>query len=279
MPTYNAEKHVSEAIESVLKQSFGDFEFIIVDDGSTDETLSIIRSYQDVRIKLIQSNHDFIASLNIGLNAVTSKYTARMDADDRMHVDRLKIQYSRMEESPRITVCSSWMASFGEHVPPGMLARPASGLVEHPLLYLLQNNIFFHPTVMIRTDFLRQHMLQYNKEYIYAEDYKLWVEVATHGGLFYVETQPLLYYRISGSQVSLKKQEEQEVVSIRIKKEILDYLITLNKEEHPSLPEMALSIYNAKQEKLLNEDDIFKFFYALFTNNKNLLNTGSSYYI
>lgn len=76
MPTYNAEKHVSEAIESVLKQSFGDFGFIIVDDGSTDETLSIIRSYQDVRIKLIQSSHNFVASLNIGLNAVTSKYTA-----------------------------------------------------------------------------------------------------------------------------------------------------------------------------------------------------------
>lgn len=124
---------------------------------------------------------------------------------------------------------------------------------------------------MIRTDFLRQHMLQYNKEYIYAEDYKLWVEVARRGGVFYVETQPLLYYRISSSQVSLKKQEKQEEVSIRIRKEILDYLITLNKEKYPSLPEMALSIYNAKQEKLLNEDDIFKFFYALFTNNRHCL--------
>lgn len=119
MPAYNAEKYVAEAIESVLKQSFGDFEFIIVDDGSTDETLSIIRSYQDARIKLILSSHDFIASLNTGLNTVTSKYTARMDADDRMHIDRLKIQYSRLEESPQITVCSSWMASFGEHIPPG----------------------------------------------------------------------------------------------------------------------------------------------------------------
>lgn len=74
MPTYNAEKYVTEAIESVLNQTFNNFEFIIVDDGSTDSTKSIIQSFKDNRIKLIENEHNFIASLNIGINNASGKY-------------------------------------------------------------------------------------------------------------------------------------------------------------------------------------------------------------
>lgn len=74
MPTYNAEKYVAEAIESVLNQTFNNFEFIIVDDGSTDSTKSIIQSFKDNRIKLIENEHNFIASLNIGINNASGKY-------------------------------------------------------------------------------------------------------------------------------------------------------------------------------------------------------------
>ena len=276
MPVYNAEKYVSEAIESVLQQSFEDFEFIIVDDGSTDKTLSIIHSYKDKRINLIQNSHNFINSLNIGLNAATSKYIARMDADDRMHIDRLKIQYNRLEESPQITVCGSWMVSFGEHIPLGGLVRSVPGFIEYPLLHLLRDNVFFHPTIMLRTDFLRQHKLQYNEKYIYAEDYKLWFEIAKCRGLFYIETQALLYYRYSDSQVSLKKEEEQKKVFKQVRKEILDYLIALNQKQYPSLSDMNRATSNARQEHLLDEADIFNFFYALFMNNKQILEIGRS---
>ena len=81
MPVYNAEMYVKDAIESVLKQSFGVFEFIIIDDGSTDKTCSIIQSFDDKRIKLIVNKHDFIGSLNLGLDSAEGKYIARMDAD------------------------------------------------------------------------------------------------------------------------------------------------------------------------------------------------------
>lgn len=74
MPTYNVEKYVAEAIESVLNQTFNNFEFIIVDDGSTDSTKSIIQSFKDNRIKLIENEHNFIASLNIGINNASGKY-------------------------------------------------------------------------------------------------------------------------------------------------------------------------------------------------------------
>ena len=122
MPTYNASKYVSEAIESTLKQSFFDFEFIIVDDGSTDNTREIIRSYDDNRIKLVENEHNFIGSLNKGLELAGGKYIARMDADDIMHIDRLKIQYSIMEAKPEIDICSAWMAPFGDNIPKGSVS-------------------------------------------------------------------------------------------------------------------------------------------------------------
>ena len=86
MPAYNAEMYIREAIDSVICQSFPDFECIVVDDGSTDGTRDIIRAYHDKRIVLLENKHDFIASLNLGMDAARGRYIARMDADDIMHL-------------------------------------------------------------------------------------------------------------------------------------------------------------------------------------------------
>ncbi|MDD4761099.1 MAG: glycosyltransferase family 2 protein, partial [Bacteroidaceae bacterium] len=127
MSAYNVEKYIKEAIDSIIGQSFSNFECIIVDDGSTDSTRDIIRSCQDERIVLLENKHDFIASLNLGMDAARGKYIARMDADDIMHPDRLKIQYSVMESEPSITVCGTWMQHFGERVPPQSIAVSVNG--------------------------------------------------------------------------------------------------------------------------------------------------------
>jgi glycosyltransferase involved in cell wall biosynthesis len=201
MPVYNAEKYVSEAIESTLRQTFDDFELIIIDDGSEDNTLPLISSYLDRRITVLQNRHDFIGSLNLGLQKANGKYIARMDADDIMHIDRLKIQHAIMEEEPEITVCGTWMIPFGENVPRGKINTGMNGLIENPLLQLLRGNILYHPTIMIRKDFLNVHHLRYDN-YECAEDYKLWYEIAKRKGVFYVESQPLLNYRVSDEQIS-----------------------------------------------------------------------------
>lgn len=274
MPAYNAENTIKDAIDSVLNQSFTDFEFIIVDDGSTDNTVSIINSYKDSRIRLVKNEHDFINTLNTGMQAAKGKYIARMDADDMMYIDRLRIQYAIMEEDSQITVCSSWMTPFGEDIPKGIVSRSVSGFVEHPLLRLLQSNIIFHPTALLRTDFMEQKGLKYEKDYIYAEDFKLWVEVAKRGGVFYVETQSLLYYRVSTEQISETRKEEQEKIAIKIKKESIAYLIELNKDNYPSLFEIEASMQKARKEELLESKDICDLFYTLFMKNKNILNTG-----
>lgn len=102
MSVYNGEKYLREAIDSILNQTFTDFEFIIIDDGSTDESAAIINSYNDARIRLIrQENKGLAPALNVGLKAAKGKYIARMDADDISELARLQQQVSFMQEHPK----------------------------------------------------------------------------------------------------------------------------------------------------------------------------------
>lgn len=274
MPAYNAEEYISESIESVLKQSFEDFELIIVDDGSTDNTVEIIKSFKNNKIVLIQKEHNGIVdSLNIGIKRATGKYIARMDADDIMHIDRLKIQHAIMEEEPSITVCGTWMILFGEKVPTGRIIQYGNGVVGYPVIQLLRGNFMFHPTVMMRKDFLDHHSLQY-KNYPHAEDYQLWLEIAKKNGVFYIESQALLYYRVSETQVSRVKEKEQWETGLRIKQEILEYLIDQNKGNRPEIATLHNSLFALKEQNWLAMDDIFSFFYTFFIKNKLKLTIG-----
>ena len=270
MPAYNAEKYISEAIESILIQSFEDFELIIIDDGSTDNTVNIIRSYDDKRIVLLQNNHDFIGSLNLGLQKAKGKYIARMDTDDIMHTDRLKIQYAIMEEETSITVCCTWMIYFGEEIKNGSVAKTLNGLVENPLLELLRGNFVFHPATIIRKDFLEIHHIQY-QHYDYAEDYKLWSEIAKKKGVFYIESQPLLHYRISKNQVSHIKIEEQNTTSYNIQSEIIEYFINQNKSYYPQLESLYSNLISMREDNLISPPMLSSLFYNLFAKNKNKL--------
>lgn len=222
MPVYNSEHSISEAIESVLNQSFSDFEFIIIDDGSTDGTLDVIHRFNDDRICLIQNDHHYIRTLNKGLSSSSGKYIARMDADDIMHIDRLKVEHALMERCPEMDVCSTWMLRFGEKGEMGPWTT-ASGWVEYPLLYLLESNFVLNPTVMVRKSFLDKHQLQY-KDYFYAEDFKFWCDAAMLDARFYVETQLLHYYRLSEAQVTSLYREDQLYLTVKIRREIINYL-------------------------------------------------------
>jgi glycosyltransferase involved in cell wall biosynthesis len=267
MPVYNAEEYVQEAIESVLKQSFENFELIIIDDASEDNTLPIIHSYLDKRITVLQNRHDFIGSLNLGLQKAAGKYIARMDADDVMHIDRLKIQHAIMEEESSITVCGTWMIPFGENVVSGKINAIANGLIEYPVLYLLRGNFVYHPTVMMRKDFFDTHHLQY-ENYDCAEDYKLWFEIAKNHGVFYIESQPLLNYRVSKNQITSSRQEQQKETARRIKYEILAYLLEQNEENYREISILYRSFVPLKNRDLLMPEDIFSFFHTLLSKNK-----------
>lgn len=270
MSVYNSEKYVSEAIESVLKQSFDDFEFIIVNDGSTDNTAEIIRSFPDNRILMIDKEHNYIDSLNAGMKKASGKYIARMDSDDIMHIDRLKIQNMIMDEEPSVTVCCSSMITFGNNIPKGAFLQFVAGVIENPIIQLLNGNIISNPTAMIRKNFLDKHTLQY-ENYPYAEDYKLWVEIAKKGGLFYSESQPLLHYRISETQIGNTKKEEQQRTTYQIKQEIIQELISRNQVGYPDLLILSETMNRLAEQKIILQEDIFRFFYSLFYKNKNNL--------
>src|SRR5690606_10551481 len=101
MPAYNAGSHIREAIESILQQTFTDFEFLIINDGSTDDTLEIIRSYDDARIRLVsRPNKGLIATLNEGMELAVTNYIARFDADDICVPTRLEEQYNFLQNNP-----------------------------------------------------------------------------------------------------------------------------------------------------------------------------------
>src|SRR3989344_5781814 len=112
MPAYNARKYIGEAIESILNQTFKDFEFIIINDCSTDKTKKIIEEYanKDARIKLINNatNLGLTKSLNIGLKEARGEYVARLDADDVALPERLEKQYEFMEKNKETTLVGAW---------------------------------------------------------------------------------------------------------------------------------------------------------------------------
>lgn len=269
MVAYNAEKHIAEAIVSVIKQSFIDFEFIIVDDGSTDKTLSIIRLYKDKRIVLIESEHNKHMSLNKGLQAAKGKYIALMDANAMMHIDRLRVQYSIMEEESSITVCSSWMQIFGENIKPNTISKLGNGIIENPLLQLLNENFVARSTAMIRKDFIISHNLQF-ENYSHAEDYKLWTEMAKLSAEFYVESQLLVNYRIDNQYSDNEKMDIQTVL-YSIKNELIDFFIEQSASSKSLLKATVLQLRKLQKKELLSNTEISKFFFALFFKNKNTM--------
>lgn len=218
MPVYNTRiDYLNESIESILNQTFTDFELIIVDDGSTEVScIECIRSYEDLRIRLIENHHDFIDSLNRGIKESRGRYIARMDSDDRMTPDRLEVQYEFMEEHPEIAICGSWAEMIG------MKTGIIKSLQEQEdiITSMLLHNPMVHPTVFFRQEALGEAKTNglYKQGYPCAEDYQLWTEMVLRGMPIANIPQVLLYYRMSENQVTYREKKEmtQSTLTIRM---------------------------------------------------------------
>ena len=228
MSVYNGEETIRSAVESILNQTFKNIELIVVDDGSSDKTLEILSTFSDKRLKLIRHKHDYISSLNLGIESAFGKYIARMDADDYMHPERLKYQWTFMEKHLEIDICSTWMQSFGLSK---KIISNYSGKVNDMVYLLLKGNPICHPTVMMRNEIIKKKKMKYDK-YVLAEDYKLWFEAVKKGLSFYVIPLILHYYRHSKEQQTSKHWYMQVLTSCKIKEEILEYLIQSQNNPH-----------------------------------------------
>lgn len=263
LPVYNAGEYLREAVESVLKQTYTSFELLVLDDGSTDGCTDFLNHISDGRIHLIIRNHNYIVTLNHGLSIARGKYIARMDADDKMFPTRLEEQVSVLEADSNIKICASYMQRMrGEEV----FRSGLDGIVCPFAHILLLGNVIAHPTVMLRTDYLRSHHLKYRKKYIYAEDYKLWSEIACLGGALYVIPKPLLEYRISEGQVSRVHNQQQLETAGRIRNELLNFLI---KKESRCYTEHLKKLFKAyallNEDNLLDDGYIFYGYYKIFS--------------
>jgi hypothetical protein len=211
MSVFNGERFLREAIESILDQSFTDFEFIVVDDGSTDDSVSILDSYQncDARVKVYHHEHGgLIESLNQGCCLSQGKYIARMDADDIASKDRLTWQVDYTEAHPGIGVLGGaveWIDAAGKSL---RTCRYPSGDGQIKT-HLLHGCALWHPTVLLRREVF-VWAGGYRKVVVDAEDYDLWLRIADRFQLENLEAV-VLKYRIHPQQTSFRKLKQQSL--------------------------------------------------------------------
>lgn len=215
LPVYNGEAFVREAVESILAQTFTDFELIIINDGSTDGSGAILRELEagDQRIVLVErTNGGLVSALNEGIERARGDLIARMDADDVAMPERFALQHARMAAEPALGVLGSFIRIIDK-------AGDTIRLGDYPVSptdtarFLEHGCPLAHPTVMMRRDAVLKAG-GYRKVFSHCEDYDLWLRINELGYELANLPRPLLHYRMHGANVSAVHRDAQELGSI-----------------------------------------------------------------
>lgn len=271
MPVYNAERFLTEAIDSILNQSFRHFEFLIIDDGSTDNGAAIIESYKDPRIRFVSNdkNLGITPTLNKGIALASCELVARMDADDISHPQRLQKQFGYMKRNPKCALLSTWARVISEDKKFIRLERYRSNFYYYNLTFECW---MYHPTIMFRKSAIEQ-VGMYSMSY--SEDYDLFWKVSTKF-LIANLTEALVDYRISSSSLNtvLKKTEYEIANEQNVLRNIRYYMGEDFQISHASLECLrhnfrpivthyslqtvmeSLSILDAITEKILQKENV-----------------------
>jgi glycosyltransferase involved in cell wall biosynthesis len=219
LPAYNAEKWIERAVASVLGQSLRDFDLIVVDDGSTDNTARCLARQEDARLRIIRHevNRGLVDSLNEGIEESRGKYIARMDADDFAHPRRLELQVRLLERDLSIGVCGTWFWNVSTKT--STVRTPTRH--DHIAAHLFFRSPIAHPTVMMRRSFIQASGLRYRSSALHAEDFDLWVR-ARSMTRFGTVPKYLLEYRSHENQVSWREGEKQNASASKIRLQQLD---------------------------------------------------------
>ena len=262
IPVYNAESFLQETIDSILCQTFTDFELLVMDDGSTDNSPAIAQSYTDPRVKYIPCPHDFIGTLNRGLELSNSKYIALIDHDDMMVSYRLKTQYEFMEANSEIAACGGYSLSFGNY------SREEEVPLEHQEIIqtMLLHSPILNPTGFIRRKVLADNHIKYKRGYSYSTDYKLWSEIAKKGKLANIP-QILTLYRVHNEQTSVKYHKKCMKGGQKVKMEMLEYFLSHLKEGDELADaidrDFIPAIDDLGETGIFSEELFFQFMYEL----------------
>lgn len=228
MSVYNSEPFLTEAIDSILNQTYNNFEFLIVDDNSSDNSLKILRTYSDPRISIIENkvNLGLTKNLNNLLSIAKGEFIARMDADDVSLLHRFETQINLFVERPEIGICGTQIRSFGD----------VEDISIYPIVHndikfqLLYKNVIAHPTVMWRRELFHNNNLYYDEKFRFAQDYELWTRVVNKVEICNLN-EILLNYRIHLSQIGSRNSDDQKKNSLIIKtKSLLRNGFTVNED-------------------------------------------------
>lgn len=235
MSVYNTEEeYLLEAIQSILNQTFKEFEFVIIDDASDSYVKKIIESFNDTRINYIRNDENIglTKSLNKALHASSGKYIARMDADDISFCNRLELQYKYMEVHKKTVVLGTLAIRTDNNKVVGFIPNSNQEVIKAKLL--LDNIDLIHPTAFIRNEVLKENKIVYDEKMKKSQDYGMWVDCIRYGK---IESLPtiLLKYRIHEKQISMAGKENQLYFNNYIRLKQIDILhIELNKRDKDS---------------------------------------------
>ena len=253
MPVYNAEKYLKESIESILNQTFTDFGFLIVNDGSTDTSLEIIKSYDDKRIRIInnEENMGLTKSLNKAVKQAHGDYIARQDADDISLPNRLELQFEFLEKHPEVALLGTGVYVINEN------GDEIEKRIMHPnpKKSLSKGNRFIHGSVMFRKSVIDE-LGAYNETLKYSQDYELWLRISKK---YDVEnlTAPLYKLRMHKGSILSRKVEEQQMYAVFARK---------------------LAMNEIKEETLLNlQENLLVFYQTLNRSDKMMFHKGVAY--
>lgn len=260
MPVYNSELYVGEAIQSILDQSLSDFELIIINDGSTDESSTIAHSYTDKRIKILDLPHvGCYPARNAGMRSAQGKYIAVMDADDICQQQRLELQYHFLEQNPEIgMIGGAYQYVTGSDI--------AYRETEHEIikLMLLHYCYLHHPTCMVRASLITKYCLCYNEKYVYASDYDWQVKASSLFSVGNINESILLHRRHDG-QISLSKKDEQIAFADQIRIFQLSFLNIIPNEEEKMV---HLSLIKDQFSESVSKEAIDRWVFKLLKANK-----------
>jgi len=195
---YNGEKYLEESINSMLNQTFDDFEFIIVDDGSTDNTLKTLQQFTDSRIRIIhQSNQGQTGALMVGIEQAQGELIARLDQDDYSHPKRLELQTKFMDANPKVVLCGSrFELLYGDHLAPQKVLFCETNAEIKKIIS--RYNPFAHSAIMFRRDSYLQ-VGGFDKRFVIGMDYDLFVRLMEVGEAYNIDKALVVIRREDGS--------------------------------------------------------------------------------
>ena len=219
MSNYNTdESYLRASIESVLNQTYENIEFIIVDDCSNNNSVNVIESYSDKRIKLIKNpkNMGLTKSLNIAIKIANGEFIARMDADDISLSQRFEKQVEFLRSNPEYIACGTAIKIIGGPEEGKIIYRNIPD-IETYRIYLLFGNYpnIAHPTAMFNHSLLKKHNIEYDENFPLAQDYKMWVNCSKYAPCYNLN-EVLLKYRVHNKAVSIEKQQLQKDIATQI---------------------------------------------------------------